>query len=208
MKHLIYILLFLSNLFPLCKLYAQDKILLLTGKEISGKVLTETEYELKYEYLRKKELREQLIEKYRVFSYTRNGEEVVVYKQDSGMGNYLTEEDMKYFIYGERDADLGYKPTASVIGGVIVGGAAGAYMGYDGGIILIATPFVYTAFQLLPKIKVNTNKISNKGYLIKENYLYGYERVARSRKVQRSLLSSVIGFGLGFAVSSVIVNNQ
>ncbi len=208
MKNTLHTLLLISILFIFSSLKAQDKILLLTGKEIKGKVLSETEYELKYEYQKKNELREQLIEKYRVFLYTKNGSEIVVYKQDSSMGNYLYEEEMRHFIYGERDADMGYKPTVSTIGGVIVGSAAGAYMGYDGGIVLVATPFIYTAIQLLPKIRVNTKNVSNKAYLIKEDYLYGYERVARSRKVQRSLLSSIIGFGVGFAVSSIVVNNQ
>lgn len=200
---------FIGLIFTCCfTAYAQDHVLLLTGKEIKAKVLSETEFEIKVEFMKKQELRQQLIEKYRVYSYTRQGKETIIYVQDSSMGNDLTEEEMRHFIYGERDAYNTYKPTVSVIGGVIIGGAAGAYMGYDGGIILVATPFVYSMAQLIPKVKINQKKIPDKSMLIKEDYLYGYERVARSRKVQRSLLSSVLSFGAGFAISAVIVNNQ
>ena len=47
------------------------------------------------------------------------------YSQDTMKGNYFTREEMKYYMYGERDARKGFKAPGSLIGAGVVGLVSG-----------------------------------------------------------------------------------
>jgi hypothetical protein len=192
--------LFLIGFFSI-KAVAQDKILFLNGKELSGKLLDKTKYEFTFQ---DEKSREFVIDKYRVFSYTQNNKENTVYEFDTLSGNFLKVEDMQLFVYGERDAYSSFKPQLTNGIGFAIGGAAGYLMQKDNGFLYITIPLGYTIGTLLFPTKVNQKRLTDTQYLKEDEYLRGYERVARSKRTQGALKSSFIGMGVGFLIGFIV----
>ena len=119
---------------------------------MEGNLLEQTNYEFTFKNKKEQQF---LIDKYRVFSYTQNNKENIVYEFDILSGNFLKVKDMKMFVYGERDAYQGFRPMATNIGGLVVGGAAGFMMQNDQSFLYIPIPLIYTAITLLLPTKVN-----------------------------------------------------
>jgi len=183
---------------------AQDKLLFLNGKELSGSLIEKTDYEFTFKNLKDKQF---VIDKYRVFSYTQDNKENVVYEFDTLSGNFLKTQDMKMFVYGERDAHKTYKPHFSNITGIGVGIAAGFMMQSDQSFVYIPIPILYTIGTLFFPTRVKQNKLSDTSYLKEDEYLRGYERIARSKRTQGALKNSLLGMGVGFLIG-VIVNKS
>jgi len=184
--------------------YGQDKILFLNGKELDGRLLDKTNYEFTFKNTNGKEF---TIDKYRVFSYIQNNKESVVYEFDTLSGNFLKVEDMKMFVYGERDAYLTYKPVITNTLGFAIGGTAGYFMHKDDNFLLISVPLIYTVATLIFPTKVNQHKLKDTQYLKQDEYLRGYERIARSKRTQGALKTTLVGMGAGF-LTSFIINNS
>jgi hypothetical protein len=184
-------------------LKAQDKILFLNGKTMEGSLLEKTNYEFTFKNKKDKQF---LIDKYRVFSYTQNNKEHVVYEFDTLSGNFLKAKDMKMFVYGEKEAYQTYKPNLTNALGLILGATAGYFMHKENAFIYIATPLIYTPITLAFPTKVNQKKITEIKYLKEDEYLRGYERVARSKRTQGALKSSIFGVVTGYLISVIVSN--
>lgn len=159
-------------------------------------------YQLTFKTFKDKEI---IIENYRLFSINWNGLDTTIYKYDSLEGNFLSEKDMKLFVYGERDAHLTYSSTFSNILGMAVGGAAGYFMEKEQSFIYISTPLVYTLGTLVFPTRVKQKKIKDFQYIKEVEYLRGHERVARAKRTQNALKTTIIGMGIGF-VASLVAN--
>ena len=183
----------------------QDKILFLNGKIMEGNLLDKTNYEFTF---KDKKDQQFIIDKYRVFSYFQNDKESIVYEFDTLSGNFLKVEDMKMFVYGERDAYKTYKPyTSNTLG--LVGGAVGGFlMGYNDDFIYIATPLIYSTLTLPFPTKVHQKKLKNTQYLKEDEYLRGHERVAKAKRTQGALKTSIIGMGAGFLIGFIAKGNK
>lgn len=184
-----------------CLKAQQDKLLFLNGKEIEGTILEQNKYEFSFKDIKGKEF---TVDSYRLFSFSKNNQESVVYKYDTLEGNFLKEHDMKMFVYGERGAYQSYNSTFSNIMGFAAGGIAGYFMHKDQAFIYIATPLVYTAITLPFPTSVKQKKLTDQYHLKEDEFLRGYERVARSKRTQNALKSSILGTGLGFLVSLIV----
>lgn len=182
----------------------QDKLLFLNGKILDGKLIEKTNYEFTFQ---DKNNRQFTIDKYRVFSYTQNNKESIVYEFDTLSGNFLKVQDMKMFVYGERDAHLTFKPRFTNFMGLAAGSAGGYLMHHDQSFIYVPIPLVYTAITLLFPTRVKQRKLTDTQYIKEDEYLRGYERIARSKRTQGALKSSIVGMGVGFLVS-VLVNGS
>lgn len=175
---------------------AQDTIILLTGHIIPCKVYQENENVITCEYTKKGREERLILDSYRVFSIKfGNGEEKVYYKQDTVSGNWFTVDEMRYFIYGEQDAMKGYKSPMTSVLGVIAGAGAGFFAMES--LILFAAPLVYTTGNILPYIIIDRKTVRDEKLLEQETYVQGYERVARSKKIQNALKSSAAGLAIG-----------
>lgn len=185
--------------------YAQDELLFLNGKELKGEILNVTNYEITFKDLKNKEI---VIDNFRVFSYHKDKKETLTYKYDTLEGNFLKEQDMRMFVYGERDAYKSYHSRFSNGLGFAFGGVAGYFMHKDQAFIYAAAPLVYTTITLPFPTSVKQKRISDLQYLKDDEYLRGHERVARSKRTQNALLSSVVGMGTGFLVSFLVNGNS
>ena len=179
---------------------SQDKLVFLNGKEFEGKLIKKTNYE--YTFLTKKD-KQYVIDKYRLFSYIQDNKETIIYEFDTLSGNFLKVNDMKMFVYGERDAHKTYKNTFVNTLGLISGGVAGYFIHKEQSLVYLPYPLVYTIITLPFTTRVRQKKLKNLQYIKEAEYLRGYERVAKSKRTQSALKSSVIGLGVGFLISLI-----
>ncbi|MBE7442959.1 MAG: hypothetical protein HS119_10955 [Flavobacteriales bacterium] len=192
---------FFALSFLVVDVFAQDKLLFLNGKELNGQLLNTNNFETSFKTANGKEY---LIENFRVFSYTQNGQESLLYKYDTLEGNFLSEKDMRLFVFGERDAHQTYHSKFSNALGFLVGGAAGYVMHKDQAFIYVAAPLVYTSVTLFFPTSVKQKRLTDLQYLKEDEYLRGHERIARSKRTQNALKSSVLGMGAGFLISFLV----
>jgi hypothetical protein len=182
----------------------QDKLLFLNGKMLEGNLIEKTNYEFTFKTEKEKQF---VIDKYRVFSYTQDKKETIVYEFDTLSGNFLKVQDMKMFVYGERDAHQTFKPRITNIIGLGIGAAAGFMMQQDQSFVYIAVPIGFTLTTLLFPTKVNQKRLTDTQYIKEDEYLRGYERIARSKRTQGALKTGLLGLGVGFLVG-VLANSS
>ncbi len=177
----------------------KDRILFMNGREELSTILDTNSSNIQYLRPEIKKDREVSIDKYRIFSITYgSGQEVVFYQQDSINGNMLSVDEMRYFVYGERDALKGFKAPVAFWGGLATGLAGGAAAPAIGlGILAPVIPGVFTAVNASGYVTVRKKNVSDEKYLTNDHFLAGYERTARSIRVQNSLLGGGLGVVLG-----------
>ncbi len=130
-----------------------------------------------------------IIENDRIFSISNENGESIMYVYDTILGNEFTIEEMRYFMVGEQDAEMGFKARGAFWGNLVLG-AAGAVTGS----FLCPLPvFAFSAASGLPRVNVKHNTVSKIDYIKHDTYIMGYERVARKKRK----ISSLIGGGAG-----------
>ena len=182
-----------------------DEILFLNGKTLKGTLLDKTKYEFTFKDEKNKQF---IIDKYRVFSFKQNQQETIVYEYDTLSGNFLKVEDMKLFVFGERDAYTSFKPKVANYAALGIGAASGFMMQKDQSFVYIPIPLVYTAVTLVFPTKVNQKRLKDTRYIKEDEYLRGYERIARSKRTQSVLRNSIIGMAAGFLVGLAVNGND
>ena len=115
---------------------------------------------------------------------------------------------MKLFVLGERDAYTSFKPRVANIAAIGIGAASGFMMQKDQSFVYIPIPLVYTAITLVFPTKVNQKLLTETKYIKEDEYLRGYERVARSKRTQSVLRNSIIGMVAGYLVGLAVNGND
>lgn len=194
--------------FDIPNLPSEAAILAMSGKTIEGRLMSTEGAELKIEvpkrnrrfFKRKKAKLQTLgIHKSEVFSVTfPEAGEWVIYAPDEALGDDLTSDEMRIYIAGQQDATDLYHPRGTVWLGLLVG-AGGAIFASGGLLLTILPPVAYTAFQLVPFIRIKEHTIRNPEHRFNDVYASGYERVARSKKLLGGLKGSGIGMLVGVA---------
>jgi hypothetical protein len=181
--------------------FAQDKVLLMNGQEFSCRIVSDSTVDIVFEVTRKSgKLKTYERHKSDVFSYTYSGQpEKVLYAMDTLLGDMYTEQAMRVYLAGERDARENYHPIGTAVAGFVICGTI-AYAGQDGYLTLMAPPVLYTLAQLVPKLKIREKTMSNPDYKYNDYYADGYEPPARSKKVVRAMESSFAGAATGMAL--------
>lgn len=181
----------------------KDTVYLMNGQIVPTTILDTSFFGVKIlkQDKKRKMGREVIIEGERVFSYRINGgEEVIIYQQDSLLGNEFTISQTREFIVGERDAQKGYRAPIWPIVNAAIGFASAAYLN---SVVAFAPPFAVGALSLVPRVTINKSTVSNLNLLKSDPYLEGYERVSVKRRTLRTFLSGVCGLAVGFAARSV-----
>lgn len=179
-------------------------ILLMTGKVISGKVTKEDSLYIYYDYIKPSgKTKPKKLDWERVFSCTdETGTERVIYVSDTAIGNYFTEEEMRHYIRGEQDAMNGYHAHWTIWVGIPITGGLGFVL--NSSPLVFAVPFVYMVSASMPKYRMEAKSISDANLLRQPAYILGYERTARSKRLFKSILSGVVGAGVGMAVGQMM----
>ena len=200
---------------------AQDKLLLLNGRIDKGEITEDKESIFDFK-IYKNGGKEKIIpyDKSRIFSITNiNGKESLLYKKDSSIGNFLSENRMRMYIYGQRDAHENFGIGRHLFGGFLLGFAATVFDTYEFGpskkeIAEGATP-VPTGFflrdpsifpvlfplsiplgvSLLPS-KIIKDDVSSIEYLNSEEYVEGFSKVKKVKRLKSSFLGSLSGMAI------------
>jgi hypothetical protein len=201
MRTLLLPLLFLFLRPALC----QDRILLMNGQELSGRVVGQSTLEVRYLETHKGSLLERREPTESVFSVTDSlGLEKVWYFHDPAFGNDLTVDQMRWYIKGEQDARIGYKPRVPVWGGFLLG--AGLVVAMDLEVNSLLIPPVYAGLMAWPRVHVTPGSVRDPLMEGDEYYATGYSAVGRPKRVVNSLLSTTVGVVAGLLVRQLIIN--
>lgn len=188
----------------LCGARAQDKINLMNGQVIEGRVLGQSTLEIRY-LLPGKHLKERSEPTSGVFSVTDSlGHEKVWYFKDTLFGNDYTVPQMRWFIKGERDARYGYKPWGPMLGGFALG--AGLTMALDLEVNSLIIPPVYAGFMAWPRVYVTRGSITDPNMEGDPIYATGYSAVGRPKRVVKSLLSTAVGVAVGLVMNRYVID--
>ncbi|MEZ4721556.1 MAG: hypothetical protein R2813_06715 [Flavobacteriales bacterium] len=181
----------------------EPSILMMTGQVIQGKVTGEDSLYIYYDLKKSNgKTKPKKLDWERVFSITdEQNVEQVVYMADTTIGNYFTVDEMRYYIKGEQDAINGYKANWAIFLGVPITGGLGYVL--NSSPLVFAVPFVYMVGAALPKYKMEGKSITDASLLRQPAYVLGYERTARTKRLYKSLISGVVGAGLGVAVGQL-----
>lgn len=169
----------------------KDTVLLLTGAILTGVIseITPTYLTIKDS---DKMAKGTVVETERIFSYSNQSGEHVLYFVDSTVGNEFTIADMRYFIRGEQDGKSGFKARPAFYTNMLIGVGGGI----SGTFFFPIPPFLFATMVGIPKVKIKQNTVRYPDDLNHPIYVMGYERMARrNRKIQ-----SLIGGGIGLAV--------
>jgi len=187
-------------------LLAQDRILLMNGETVEGKVLGQSTLEVRYLQTRKNgTLRERAEPTEEVFSVTDSlGRERIWYFYDTVFGNDLTVDQMRWFLKGEQDARKGYRPIWPMVGAFATG--AGLVIGLNWEMNGLFVPPITAGIMAMPRVHVTPGSISDPLMEGDEYYATGYARVGRTKRVIRTLVSAFAGVAVGLAVRQLIIN--
>ena len=139
---------------------AQDKISLMNGQVLEGKVIGQSTLEIRYLVPKRHKMVERSEPTSSVFSVTDSlGDEKVWYFKDTLFGNDYTIPEMRWFMNGERDARKGYRPILPMLGGFALG--AGLTMALDLEVNSLIIPPVYAGIMAWPRVFVTRGSISD-----------------------------------------------
>lgn len=185
---------------------AQDKINLMNGQVIEGRVLGQSTLEVRYLLPKGNRFVERSEPTSGVFSVTDSlGHEKVWYFMDSVFGNEYTVPQMRWFIKGERDARYGYKPIGPMLGGFVLG--AGLTMALDLEVNSLIIPPVYAGFMAWPRVYVTRGSITDPNMEGDPIYATGYSAVGRPKRVVKSLVSTAVGVLVGLAMNRYVIDS-
>lgn len=189
---------------------AQDKLLLLNGRVDRGKIMVDNESTFDFK-IYKNGGAEKIIPyaKYRIFSVTDIvGKETVLYKRDTSIGNFRSENQMRMYIYGQRDAHNNFGSAHHFIGGFLIGFTAAIFDTYEfdnpGGFFIrspsimpVLVPLVIPLGASLLPSKIMKDDVSDIGYLNSEEYIEGFNKVKKFKRIKNSFLGSIAGVAVG-----------
>lgn len=184
---------------------AQDRINLMNGQVIEGRVLGQSTLEIRYQVRKGERLLERSEPTEGVFSVTDSlGRERIWYFMDTVFGNELTIPQMRWYMEGERDARKGYKPLVPMLLGFVAGAAPVLALDLEVNSLLI--PPVYAGLMAWPRVNVTRGSIRDPSMEGDPNYAMGYAAAGRPKRVLKCLASSFIGVGVGLAIRQLIIN--
>jgi hypothetical protein len=183
------------------KSFTQDTLLLMNGQELLCKIQNDSGTVIVMEVTKKNgKVKVREIHKSDIFSVIKkDSAEVVLYSQNEMFGDIFTEEEMRFYLAGEKDARNNFKARHIFIIGIALCGGI-AYYGGDGFITATAPPILFMLAQLVGKVKIKEETMSDKRYKHNDIYLYGYEPPARSKKMIRAAQGGFLGSALGVSL--------
>ncbi len=180
---------------------AQDEVLFINGDYANVKVLDTTDYKrISVQRPGKAKIKTWYKEDIYSIKYA-DGKEVIVYHQDTLENEYFTPAEMRIYIQGEQDAAAGYKTPAATAGAAVVGLGGGLVLSF----LAPIAPALYTVIVGSRWIKIRKKYVSNPDLLKEEVYRMGYEKEARSKVIQNSIIGGGIGMLVGYATANLIL---
>ena len=182
----------------------KDSLVLITGKILVGQI--GEKYQNSFEFIsmnKKGKTKQRFYETDMVYAvYKADGTEEIWYKYDERKGFSMTQEEMKYFIYGAFEAQENFKSNA--VG--YLGGAYGVLIGYAGSdnFFTFLAPFFYVVTVGISSSTVTIDENDTMAMRNYQAYMAGYQQHARSKKMVLAGWTSVLGTAVGVGMGSLI----
>ncbi|MEP7264306.1 MAG: hypothetical protein ABI772_07410 [Bacteroidota bacterium] len=174
--------------------FAQDRIILLSGKTIELKSYTINDEYVFYNRKDDTRSKQRLLEKMDVFSILKSdSSEIIIYKDDTING--LSIEQVRNYIRGEQGAMRFYNRQAHIGESAIIGMASSILIFYS----LPAPMFNAVILGRFSPKKMQIPEGYDLPYSTTEEYMVGYQKKARNLKIQQSIKWGYIGLGVGLA---------
>lgn len=142
-----------------------------------------------------------------VFSITYpSGQETIYYEYDEPRGNFLTTDEMRAYVYGERDARVALSGKAWFYTGLGVGAIGGYALRTS--VVSLVIPPVFALSAKIPIIHIKEKYIADKSFQYNRHYALGFERYTRSNNAIQGLKGSAIGTAVGIIVFAIVDNNR
>lgn len=187
------------------KTYSQGKIILLNGKEINFSSYTITPEKINYIKVDDTKNKTRRIDKLKVFSIQPlNGLEEVIYTPDTITSDDPSVDEVRRFVMGEQHANMVYHNNINKVAGGVVG-LGGSLLSFYGGLV----PALYTAVvgNFSPKKIIPASTIPQEIFNSDE-FRYGYQKRARTKKIQQGFLYGIIGFAVGTTALTIYEHNK
>ncbi|GAB4205742.1 MAG: hypothetical protein Fur0023_14890 [Bacteroidia bacterium] len=181
-----------------------DTIYLMNGQKIPGKVI-DTSFALVTYKIPTSSQPDKIrnLEKDDIFCIRyKDGIHFYYYSQDTARGDWFTREEMWHFTQGERDAQRGFKPVATMI----IGGTLGLAAGMTGMYVAPALPLGFYLISDITKVKIRHHSVSNPELLQYDAYILGYQKVARSKRRIHAIIGGASGLLLGYITYFTLKN--
>ena len=186
----------------LSDIYAQEKVLLLSGKELEGDIVEIDSVDVRVTRIKNDKKKFSFYDQSRVFSITKkDGTTDILYFQDTTDEDALSIREMQFYIIGEQDAMKSYKAPLAFVGGILVGTASTYFFGPFIGLIPVV-PYTIAIAMINPKIK--RNAVSNPDLLREDAYIMGHRSKAKNIKIQRVISGTIGGFAIGILTASIV----
>jgi hypothetical protein len=209
----------------------KDSVMLMDGKTFSGSVVELTDDFLTFKLNPSgPKNKEQItnIDRYRIFSYYQNGEEIVLYKQTDSPENFLTIDQARSAALGSYDAKNHYnvKPVFYSSAVLTLGFCLAdtylttrnknlignpelktGFFGRTPSIWPIASVLVLPIGFGIPSTKVRSKNLMN-GIRGDQYYYAGFNSTARQRRSFEALKGAATGLVLGYASYFIFHTNE
>lgn len=191
----------IASIFVINVCYAQQKIVLLSGKVIEIKDFVVKYDRISFSKISGNSEKKRSLDKYRVFSIINtDGTEQIIYEPDTSLD--LSVNQMRIYIEGEQAAMKYYKKPANAMAGFMAG-VVGSYFTFYG----LPVPILYGALsgRISPKVRLPEDAI----YLNQKEpeFIEGYKRKGRDIKTKQTLISGLIGFAMSVTFFSLYEGN-
>lgn len=221
MKYGLFLLFFVTT-FSISAQIGADSVMLLDGKTFRGSVVELTDDFLAFNSNpsgRFKNPSTINIDRYRIFSYYQNGEEIVLYKQSDDPENFLTVEQTRSAALGSYDAKNHYnvKPVFYSSAAISLGFCLAdtylttknknlignpelksGFFGRSPSIWPIASILVLPISFAIPSTKVRSKNLKN-GVRGDQYYYAGFNTTTRQRRSFSALKGAATGLVIGYA---------
>lgn len=193
----------------------KNTLLLVNGKIVDGKVIHNDGEFIKYEFQQKKNLFIKEMDVLRVYSFTIDDKETVVYKQDTTFGNVFSKDEMRMYIYGESDSENSIKSWPYFVSGAAFAYGMSVYDTFstrendrgffkeDPSMLHFAIPFIVPIVCGKIKPKIKAKHVSDDLFLVNEQYIMGYQKDARYKRIMGGLFGSLTGTIFGILTYSM-----
>ena len=129
------------------------------------------------------------------------------------MGGYYSQNEMKMFIFGQRDSYDNYQTKPLFVGSFFIGygtvlfdtylapdstGNGGGLFKRTPSVAPIIVPLVITLGGGLLRSKIKKEHVSDISYLNNEFYIEGFQKVSKVKRLKSTFFGSVLGVATGF----------
>lgn len=227
------VLLSLAYLFVGLQVFSQsfqDSVLLLNGKSFKCDVIgiegPSLHFKIDHKNPKKADF---FVADYRVFSYTKDGKESIVYQYNEEIGNFLQVDESRRYAIGAYDARQTYKTPIVFWSSFTTGLGITLWDGYltqrtlsdsnfvnsnnytspglfknNLSIMPLAVPIVMSISFGLPNIRVKDKFMLHKDMLNDKMYYQGFNNYSKQKRVFSALKGSALGIGVGILTHLVV----